>query len=88
VIRTGNEPGAPIASEQFVSTVLAHIVEGPQFSVGIARRKYALSLDFRRNVTARIFQLVFVTQVLPGFVKDLLAFDIQKPGITITDLVY
>ena len=72
MIRADHPPRCAFALQQFMATMLAHIVEGAQVTVIAANGNYALSLNVGRGKASGLCQLFFMAQKLPGFVKDLM----------------
>ena len=73
------------ALQQFVSAVLADIVEGAQHAVPAADRDDAPALDAGGPVAARLAQHLLVAQILPAPAEDLLAlgFEISRVDVAV-----
>ena len=84
MIRTCDFGDEAFAVKQFMASVLTNVVEGAQLTICTTYCKNAPALNVTGNVTAGFAKFFLVAEKLPGFVKNLLAFDAQKPRIDIT----
>ena len=70
-----------LALQQLVPSVLADVVESPQFSVAAPERGNALALHNGGDVASGFPQLFLMAEELPRLVENLLALDSQPARI-------
>ena len=67
-----------------MTAVLADVIERPQLAGFISAGEDALSFDVGGNIALGLGEFFLMTEKLPAFVEDLLAFEIKKTLMLVT----